>query len=70
MRYTINLVRWDRPLFAGGFECETMTTVFRKQRGQAIAEACKLEKRNGVWYVPAQYCYDDRHFHLRLRANS
>src|SRR6266699_1773166 len=27
---------------------------FRKQRGQAIAEAGKLEKRHGTWFVPSQ----------------
>ena len=26
----------------------------RKERGQIIAETCKLEKRHGIWYVPAQ----------------
>jgi Transposase DDE domain/SWIM zinc finger len=26
----------------------------RKQRGQAIAEACKIDHRNGIWYVPSQ----------------
>src|SRR5207249_7593161 len=26
----------------------------RKQRGQAIAETCKLDKRHGTWYVPSQ----------------
>ncbi len=31
-----------------------MTTDYRKQRGQAIAETCKIEKLHGVWYVPAQ----------------
>src|SRR5437879_2991633 len=26
----------------------------RKERGQLIAETCKLECRHGVWYVPSQ----------------
>jgi hypothetical protein len=26
----------------------------RKQRGQEIAEACKLDCRHGIWYVPSQ----------------
>jgi hypothetical protein len=31
-----------------------MAEDLRKQRGQAIAEAGKLEKRHGIWYVPSQ----------------
>ncbi len=30
------------------------TSDFRKERGKAIAEACKIEKRHGIWYVPSQ----------------
>jgi transposase len=31
-----------------------MGTDFRAERGRAIAEAGKLEKRHGTWYVPSQ----------------
>lgn len=30
------------------------TTDVRRRRGEEIAEKCKLEKRNGIWYVPSQ----------------
>jgi hypothetical protein len=31
-----------------------MAEDFRKQRGQAIAETCKIEKRRDAWVVPSQ----------------